>query len=225
MPTMSEAIQEALKARGGKASREQIRDYVAQKYPDEWQPTTLTAHLYACAVNNPKAYVHHPFLKKFLFRREDGSFEIYNPEIHGENVWIPPEDDESVQEEYHEASLSLERDLEEYLSKNLGSLLHGLTLVERQSKTDVGFIDILAKDKDSNLVVIEIKVGEAKDAAVGQVTRYIGWVMKHRTQGKGVKGLLIASDFSEGTKYSASALPGLQLVRFKIRFEFENVQG
>jgi endonuclease len=184
----------------------------------------LTAHLYACAVNNPKAYIHHPFSKNILFRRDDGTFEIYNPEVHGENVWIPPEDDEHVEEEYHEASISMERDLEEYLSKNFGNLLPGLSLVERQSKTDVGFIDILAKEKDGNFVVIELKIGEAKDAAVGQVTRYMGWIMKHRTQGKAIKSFLIASDFSDGTKYSAAIVPGLKIVRFKARFEFESLQ-
>ncbi|MGH7411711.1 MAG: endonuclease NucS domain-containing protein, partial [Candidatus Methylomirabilis sp.] len=189
MATMADAVKEAIEKRGGKASREEIRSYIDQKYPGQWEPTTLTAHLYGCVVNNPKAYIHHAHARKFLFRREDGSFELYNSEIHGENIWASTEDEEQLTEgEYYEASISLERDLETYLSQHLSSLEPGLILAERQVKTDVGFIDILAKDKAGNVVVIEIKVGEAKDSAIGQVGRYLGWAAKHKASREKVRG-------------------------------------
>ena len=37
-----------------------MKQYVEFRYQGKWQPTTLTAHLYSCAINNPKAHAHHP---------------------------------------------------------------------------------------------------------------------------------------------------------------------
>lgn len=221
MPTLYEAIREAMEHIGGRVRREDIRSYINKNYPDRWQPAALTAHLYGCAINNPKAYIHHPHAKKVLFKNDDGSFEIYNPDIHGENNWELSDSDSDVpNEEYYEASISLERDLEDYLVRNIASLEAGLVFQERQSKTDVGFVDVLAKDKNGYLVVIEIKIGEAKDSAVGQVTRYMGWLAKTKPSEK-IRGIIVASDFSDGAAYSASIIPGLTLLRFKINFEFE----
>ena len=103
------------------------------------------------------------------------------------------------------------------------SLEPGLVLLERQAKTEVGFIDLLAKDKDGNLVVIEIKPGEAKDSAVGQVSRYLGWVARHKAPSGQVRGMLVASEFSDGARYAATVIRGLSLVKFKVRFEFERL--
>ncbi len=81
-------------------------------------------------MNNRKAYAHHPYARKFLIHREDGLFELYDPKQHGENVWAPTEEDSvGVEEEYYEASISLERDLEKHLAKKLTSLEPGLKLV------------------------------------------------------------------------------------------------
>ena len=57
MMTMSQAIKEAFGESGGALSKEAIKQSVESRYPWKWQPTTLSAHLYACAINNPKAYV------------------------------------------------------------------------------------------------------------------------------------------------------------------------
>lgn len=221
MPTLYEAIREAIEHIGGRVRREDIKFYINKNYPDQWQSTALTAHLYGCAVNNPKAYIHHPHVKKILFKHDDGSFEIYNPEIHGENNWEPSGADSDVpNEEYYEASVSLERDLEDCFVRNIASLEAGLVFQERQFKTDVGIVDVLARDRNGYLVVIEIKIGEAKDSAVGQIARYMGWLVKTKPSEK-IRGIIVASDFADGTAYSASIRPGLSLLRFKIHFEFE----
>ena len=64
---------------------------------------------------------------------------------------------------------------------NLDAIERGLALVGRQVHTEVGRIDILAQDAAGTPVVIEIKVGEAKDSAIGQIARYLGWFA--RTEG------------------------------------------
>src|SRR3954471_17520244 len=203
---MAQAIKEAVVTAGGKANKSAIEAYVTKKYPGRWRPGTLTAHLYACAANNPKAYIHHPHAARFLYRNDDGTFEIYDPKIHGENVWELAEGEgEETPDVLVEASISLERDIEDHLVANLNELEAGLTLVEQQSTNEVGRIDILARDAKGSLVVIELKVGEAKDAAIGQIARYLGLLAK---QGKGnVRASLIASDFPEGGQYGASIIP------------------
>ena len=60
MATMSQAIREAFGGGGEALSREAIKQSVESRYPGKWKPATLSAHLYACAINNQRAYVHHP---------------------------------------------------------------------------------------------------------------------------------------------------------------------
>ena len=58
-------------------------------------------------------------------------------------------------------------------------------LKSQQYKTDIGIIDILAKDKNSDqLVVIELKKNQTSDDTIGQLARYMGWLEEHKTGGK-----------------------------------------
>ncbi len=170
MTTMAEAVRSYVESVGSKVTSEQIKAAITAKHPNQWKPATLQAHLYACVVNNPKSYVHHPFAKRFLYRNADGTFELYSEERHGPNEWAPIEGDDEATGvgELVETSISLERDIEDHLVSNLEVIEKGLKLVGRQVKIDVGRIDILAEDETKARVVIEVKVGEAKDSAVGQ---------------------------------------------------------
>ena len=90
MATMKQAIKEAFEQSEGALSKEVIRQFVDERYPGIWQPSTLTAHLYACAINNPKSYIHHPHAgivtlivlgrkgpHGFPFRRSHSQFPIH----------------------------------------------------------------------------------------------------------------------------------------------------
>ncbi len=221
MATMSQAIKEAF-GKGGALTREAIKQSVESRYPGKWQPATLSAHLYACAINNPKAYVHYPNSERFLYKLADGTFELYDEKAHGPNLWVPDEA-EDVSEEAEqavEASISLERDIEDQLVHQLDALEKGLAFVERQAKCDVGRVDIVGRGADGATVVVELKVGEAKDSAIGQIARYMGW---HQQQGTpAVRGILVASDFPEGIQHAALAIPHLALRRYRIQLTFED---
>lgn len=223
MTTLGDVLKSFVSESGGKVTADQIRRHLSAEYPDKWKGSTLQAQLYACAANNPKAYVHHPYTEKFLYRNPDGSFELYSEALHGPNEWAPsPGDDEVVTPvELEETTVSLERDIEDHLVHSLEKIEKGLKLVGRQVKTEVGRVDLLAEDSSGTRVIIELKVGEAKDSAVGQIARYIGWYAK--TEGKQPRGLLIAASFSEGTQYAATAIPALQLLAYHIHFSFEKV--
>jgi hypothetical protein len=59
-------------------------------------------------------------------------------------------------------------------------------------QTDVGRIDILAAG-DGALYVIELKLGVATDAALGQLLRYMGWVRVHLARGRAVFGIIVGA--------------------------------
>ena len=114
MATMKQAIKEAFEQSEGALSKEVIRQFVDERYPGIWQPSTLTAHLYACAINNPKSYIHHPHAKRFLYKNADGTFELYDEGSYGPNIWTPDEaEDIEDAAQAVEASIGLERDIED----------------------------------------------------------------------------------------------------------------
>lgn len=130
--------------------------------------------------------------------------------------------DESTQQElteYVESSLSLERDLEDQIVSHLDVLEPGLTLVSRQESSDVGRLDLLARDAEGRTVIIELKAGEAKDSSIGQIARYIGWYADK--EGKPPRAMLVASGFAEPVRWAARAIPGLKLVTYRVQFAFE----
>ena len=223
--TMAGAIREALIGVGGRATREQLRTSVETRYPGQWRPNTLTAHLYACCVNSPKAYVHHPNSDRFMFKTDDGGFEMYDAKKHGPNTWAPgpaqspAQLNDEAESELVAVSISLERDMESFVAGNLDRLEEGLQFVDRQVETDVGRIDIVATDSAGTPVLIELKVGDAGDRAVGQLARYLGWW----TKAKGVqpRGFLIAAGIPDTVAYGASVLPRVTLRRYRVHLSFE----
>ena len=121
--------------------------------------------------------------------------------------------------EYVESSLSLERDLEDQIVSHLDALEPGLTLVSRQVRSDVGILDLLAKDRDGQTVIIELKAGEAKDSSIGQIARYVGWYSEK--EGTTPRAILVASGFPQPVRWAAKAIPGLRLVTYQVQFNFE----
>ncbi|MDY3338681.1 endonuclease NucS [Riemerella anatipestifer] len=123
-----------------------------------------------------------------------------------------------------EFSLSLERDLQSYLSSNLDEIEEGLELVDNgiEFKTNAGFIDLLAKDKNGNYVVIELKASKGKDAVIGQILGYIGALTKELGVDN-VRGIIVASDFEDRLKYAISAINNLSLIKYTLTFDFSSV--
>ncbi|GGA24964.1 endonuclease NucS domain-containing protein [Dyella nitratireducens] len=203
MTTMLSGIRQFIEQRPDGATTQEIRRHIEDTYPGRWSAGTLTTNLYACAVNQPGAYKHHRSTEKFLFKDVEGKFHIYESEKYGPNVWVPSEDDETVSEDPSsneqieqliEASISFEKDVEAHLIRNLDSIEKGLRFVDRQVVIDVGRVDIIAEDIKQRRVIIELKLGDAKDAAVGQIARYIGWYA--RKDGKPPRAMLIAGDLT-----------------------------
>ncbi len=104
----------------------------------------------------------------------------------------------------------VEREIETAYAEDPGllqALEPGLQLEGRQLATPIGTMDLLCKGTDGKYVVVEIKVGEAEDAAFGQILRYIGWIRRNFEDGDdNVRGILLAGGFADKARYSKIGL-------------------
>jgi RecB family endonuclease NucS len=81
-------------------------------------------------------------------------------------------------------------------------------------------VDLLARDTENHLVVIELKAGKAKDGALGQVLGYMGCLSAPEPN---VGGIIVASNFDSRVVFAARGLPNVKLVRYQLSFNLEEV--
>lgn len=127
---------------------------------------------------------------------------------------------------------ALEKYLEDFLVTNwavtdLGKrydiFMEDGDIVGQQYPSDTGPIDILAISKDKNeLLVVELKKGRASDLVVGQIQRYMGFVLEelaepHQT----VKGVIIALDDDLRIRRALKVANGISFYRYKINFSLQ----
>ncbi|MCD6368757.1 MAG: DUF91 domain-containing protein [Thermoproteales archaeon] len=130
---------------------------------------------------------------------------------------------EDVEELEEGIALSLERDLEEYLARNIECLEAGLKLKARQKDLPAGRVDILAEDREGRLVAIELKAGEAHESSLTQLLAYIS-CLKEIERDREVRGILIANKFTNRVRYATRLIPYIKLKRYRVKFEFEDVE-
>ena len=118
---------------------------------------------------------------------------------------------------------SLEADLQRSLRDNLGQLLPGLVVADGNSErtTPAGRMDILARDGDGILWVIELKAGMANERAIGQLAAYMGALAEEESGD--IRGLLVAQEFTEKARYASRAIQGITLKRYGFSFTFEDI--
>lgn len=89
--------------------------------------------------------------------------------------------------------------------------------------TAVGPIDILAIDGDDNFVVFELKRARSPDHAIGQISRYMGWITQTIGKGRGVTGVIVAKRISENLRYSLLVVPNVSLFEYEVNFELKPI--
>jgi hypothetical protein len=112
------------------------------------------------------------------------------------------------------ASFALEAQLRDFIASNLGQIvirgnrLHLYTdPLGREGKeypTAVGPIDILAVDDSGNFAVIELKLERGPDRALGQLTRYMGWVKPNVAAKREVTGVVVARSIDDRLRLATS---------------------
>jgi len=141
------------------------------------------------------------------------------------------EQNEGVEEleEAIETSISIERDLEDFIEKNLSQLEQGLSLYPleegspRQFDTKrIGIIDLLAIDKKQQPVVLELKAGEADDRVCGQIQRYMAWVKENIAKERDVRGIIVANSFTDNLRYAIKIGRNISLKKYSVVFRFSD---
>jgi hypothetical protein len=119
-------------------------------------------------------------------------------------------------------SVSLEKDLKEYLAKNPHILEKGLKLIEKEFQTkEIGNIDLLLSDSKGYDVVVELKKGKESDDVVGQISRYMGWVMKNKN--KKTRGIIVVNEPDQRLEYSILPFNGsLKVKYYRVKFDLSD---
>jgi restriction system protein len=127
------------------------------------------------------------------------------------------------------AVFALEKHLEDFLVSNweatdLGRRYDIYSVdgerIGQQYPTDTGPIDILAISKDNKeLLVVELKRGRASDVVIGQIQRYMGFVLDELAEeNQSVRGLIIALDDDIRIRRALRVTQGIECYRYRLSF-------
>jgi restriction system protein len=125
---------------------------------------------------------------------------------------------------------ALEKHLEDFLVSNWPSTVLGQKydiytvdgeMVGQQYPSDTGPIDILAISKDGKeLLVVELKRGRASDVVVGQIQRYMGYVIDELAEeNQSVKGVIIALEDDLRIRRALKVAQGIDFYRYEVSFK------
>jgi restriction system protein len=129
---------------------------------------------------------------------------------------------------------ALEKHLEDFLVQNWKQTELGKNyniyeedgeLVGQQYPSDTGPIDILAISKNKKeLLVVELKKGRASDVVIGQVQRYMGFVLEELVEkDQKVKGVIIALEDDIKIRRALAVTQNIEFYRYQVSFKlFKN---
>lgn len=94
-------------------------------------------------------------------------------------------------------------------------------IVGQQYPSDTGPLDILAISKDkTELLVVELKKGRASDAVVGQIQRYMGYVVEELAEeGQTVRGAIIALEDDLRIRRALKVAHNIEFYRYQLSFK------
>jgi len=129
---------------------------------------------------------------------------------------------------------ALEKHLEEFLianwnscelNKNYDLFEEDGEVIGQQYPTDTGFIDILAVSKDrKEILVIELKKGRASDAVVGQIQRYMGYILDEvAEEDQTVRGCIIALEDDLRIKRALRINSSIEFYRYEVSFRLQKM--
>ncbi len=98
-------------------------------------------------------------------------------------------------------------------------------LISQQYQTNIGQIDILAKDKESNShVFIELKKDQTSDDTIDQLVRYMGWIKKTKND-PNVKSIIIANRYDKKLGYAIEVMPNIEVYLYEVNFQLNKFEG
>lgn len=212
-------------------TRNEVKVWFAEHYP-KIKEGTINAHLIRLSTNAPSRTHHNtkPIQDDVFYQIDSSTFRLYSSKtdpqpIYDKDVTNDSEDESAgdASAERSEQEFAYEKDLQNFLVKNLDAIEPGLSLYNDEGISGVEFpvggrfIDILAVDSNGDLVVIELKVSKGYDRVVGQLLRYLTWIKMHQAENnQKVRGIIVARTISEDLKLACSGIKDLQLFEYQI---------
>ncbi len=224
--------------KGDIIKRDQVFAWFKQKYP-KIKVSTISAHFLKMSVNAPSR-IHYNVNPSgeddLLFQIDTHKFRLYDRSSDPEPIYEKQQEEkdigkiEPLEEALEASEFAYEKDLQNFLSKNLYQIEAGLRLYEEEDITGIEFpvgnrcIDVLALDKDNNYVVIELKVSRGYDRVVGQLLRYMAWIRKnHADVDQHVRGIIIAREISEDLLLACSEVPDITLYEYQLSVSLKRI--
>ena len=225
-----------------------VLEWFKERYP-KLQPSSLRAHLVQASTND-RSRLHHPstnITDDLLFKVASGQYRLYEAgkdpaPIHEFVEGDVAREEEIVaeaDEENHGEALSgsseflLERDLQNYLAKNLDCIEPGLKIYESDDIKGFEYeagggrrIDILAIDAAGDLVVLELKVSKGYDRVVGQLLRYVNWIRLNLAEpGQKVRGMIICRSMTEDLRLACAGMKDVELYEYQLSVSVRKIES
>jgi endonuclease NucS-like protein len=223
-------------------SKSDVLPWFAEHYP-KIKRNTVVMHLEGMSINN-RNRKHHPSVKAgsghdLFFKLGPDQYRLWDPEKDGRPLYkadiheTPALGGDEIEEDREDAGseFAYERDLQNYLARNLHRIEGGLRLYEEEEITGLEFaaggryIDILAVDAQGSYVVIELKVSRGYDRVIGQLLRYMSWIERNMETSKPVRGIIVANEITDDLKLAASRISGVRLIEYEIEFKLHSVKA
>lgn len=149
--------------------------------PVNWQPPKTKV----------AAYIHQGMVKiKGVRRNPHETLEVEILNTHLASYFIG-EDSESLELAGYEA------DMGDLIFKDPEVIEKGFRPTSREYHTPQGFIDILGKDQQGNITILELKSRKAGTNAVKQLRRYVDCFSDHKEK---VRGVLVAPSVTDDAR-------------------------
>lgn len=224
--------------KGDILERDRINSWFKQKYP-LIKPGTISAHILKLSINAPSRIYYNVDQNgrdDLLYQIDSKKFRLYDPSSDPDPIYSKPKEDEITKGELKNSNeengneFAYEKDLQNFLAKNLSLIEPGLILYMEEDITGIEFpvgnrfIDILATDKNNNYVVIELKVSRGYDRVVGQILRYMAWIRKnHAEENQKVRGIIIAREISDDLLLACSETKNVELYEYSLSVSLNKI--
>jgi len=220
-------------------TRDKITSWFKTKYP-LIKPATISAHLLRLSINAPSRIHYSVDLNgkdDLLYQIDRKKFRLYDKFSDQDPIYIEPKEDEKGKAEFvgkeddNGNEFAYEKDLQNFLAKNLSLIEQGLTLYMEEEISGIEFpvggrfVDILAIDSNKDYVVIELKVSRGYDRVVGQIIRYMAWIRKnHADENQEVRGIIIAREISDDLLLACSETQSIELYEYNLSVSLNKIE-
>lgn len=225
--------------KGEVLERDKINSWFKTKYP-LIKPGTISAHTLKLSTNAPSR-IHYSVDSNgrddLFFQIDSKKFRLYDQSSDPTPIYFRQKNGEKVvsenegSEEENGNEFAYEKDLQNFLAKNLSLIEPGLSLYLEEEISGIEFpvgnrfIDILAIDSNKNYVVIELKVSRGYDRVVGQILRYMAWIRKNHAEGsQKVRGIIIAREISADLLLACSEINNVELCEYNLSITLNKIK-